>query len=90
MSGVTDKDREAARGCYDGPGDTGLLNITLAIATARAEGYRAGLEAAAKECDKRAWLNDRPEPRDPEQEAMALEPRACAAAIRALAKEGER
>jgi len=65
------------------------------------EGYRAGIEAAAKVCDEHAVLNDAVEgaedmATDPHTEVVAtacahraIEARECAYAIRALARSGE-
>lgn len=72
--------------------------VREAIATARAEGYRAGLERAAKECADRAVLNDAVEGgvlvwdvgcgvKATAEGHRAIEARECEHAIRALAEE---
>lgn len=63
----------ATLSCRDFP--EGKDAIAQQLATARAEGYRAGCEAAAEECEVMPMFTERE--------------KACAAAIRALAEKGE-
>jgi len=89
----TQRDRELARmvSVWDRNPETLREEIAEMLATARREGFRAGIESAAKECEERAALNDAVEGettgRFPASYHRAIEASECAAAIRALSPD---